>query len=84
MSSSSAPSARSSASSTSLAWTAPAEPDGETGYDHVPGLLTQLSREPRERPRIEVADRPLDDLEYDDVRLREYDPAPGLEFAVAE
>jgi thymidylate synthase len=63
---------------------APAEPDGETGYDHVPGLLTQLSREPRERPRIEVADRPLDDLEYDDVRLREYDPAPGLEFAVAE
>jgi len=63
--------------------TAPPEP-GEEGYDHVPGLLTQLSREPRQRPTIEVADRPLDALEYDDVRLHGYDPAPGLEFAVAE
>jgi thymidylate synthase len=63
---------------------APDEPEGTLGYDHVPGLLTQLSRDPRERPRIEVANRPLDDLEYEDIRLREYDPAPGLEFAVAE
>ena len=63
--------------------TAPPEP-GEEGYDHVPGLLTQLSREPRQRPTIEVADRPLDALEYDDVQLNGYDPAPGLEFAVAE
>jgi thymidylate synthase len=62
---------------------APPEPDGE-GYDHVPGLLTQLAREPGERPRIEVADRPLDELEYDDVRLQEYDHDPGIEFAVAE
>ena len=67
-----------------LAEEAPAEPEDEAGYDHVPGLLTQLSREPRERPRIEVADRPLDELAYEDVRLHDYDPAPGLEFAVAE
>ena len=63
--------------------TAPPEPDGE-GYDHVPGLLTQLSREPRDQPEIEVADRPLDALAYEDVQLHGYDPAPGLEFAVAE
>jgi thymidylate synthase len=62
---------------------APAEPDGE-GYDHVPGLLRQLTRKPRDRPRIEVADKPLDDLTYDDIQLHEYDPADGLEFAVAE
>jgi thymidylate synthase len=55
-----------------------------SNYDHVPNLLTQLTREPRERPRIEIADEPLDELEHDDIRLREYDPAPGLEFAVAE
>jgi thymidylate synthase len=66
-----------------LETTAPAEP-GEAGYDHVPGLLTQLSREPRPRPRIEVADRPLEELSYDDIGLEGYDPAPGLEFAVAE
>ncbi len=63
---------------------APPEPDGKEGYDHVPGLLTQLSREPRERPRISVADKPLDELEYDDVQLTEYDPEPGISFAVAE
>jgi thymidylate synthase len=63
---------------------APAEPDGETGYDHVPGLLTQLSRTPGERPQIEVADKPLEELEYDDITLEGYDPEPGISFAVAE
>ncbi len=61
--------------------TAPPDPEG---YDHVPGLLTQLTREPRERPRIEVADRPLDAITADDITLRGYDPAPPLDFAVAE
>ena len=63
---------------------APDEPDAAADYDHVPGLLTQLSREPRSRPRIEIADRPLDELEYDDIRLSAYDPAPGISFGVAE
>ncbi|MCY4730257.1 thymidylate synthase [Natronomonas gomsonensis] len=62
---------------------APAEPDDE-GYDHVPGLLQQLTRQPGERPRIEVADKPLENLTYDDIQLHEYDPEDGLEFAVAE
>jgi thymidylate synthase len=64
--------------------TAPPEPDAEEGHDHVPGLLEQLSREPRERPRVEVADRPLDELTADDISLHGYDSAPGLRFAVAE
>jgi thymidylate synthase len=66
-------------------WLETAAPAEEReGYDHVPGLLTQLSREPRDRPRIDIADKPLDDLGYDDFELSGYDPAPGLEFAVAE
>ena len=63
---------------------APAERDGEEGYDHVPGLLEQLSREPRDRPRIEIADKPLDELTFEDVELREYDSADGISFSVAE
>ena len=63
---------------------APDEPGESDGYDHVPGLLTQLSRHPRSRPRIEIADKPLDDLDFDDIELKEYDPAEGIEFAVAE
>ena len=64
--------------------TAPAEADGEAGYDHVPGLLEQLSRTPRERPQIEIADVPLDKLTYDDIEVVDYDCAEGLSFAVAE
>ena len=67
-----------------LADAAPAESGGEEGYDHVPGLLEQLSREPRDRPRIEIADVPLDELRYDDVEVVDYDSADGLSFAVAE
>ena len=65
-------------------WIEDSAPPDPEGYDHVPGLLTQLTREPRERPTIELADRPLADLGPEDVTLREYDPAPALEFAVAE
>ena len=61
-----------------------APPEDEDRYDHVPGLLTQLTREPRERPSIEIAEKPLDELEYGDFELVDYDPAPAISFAVAE
>ena len=64
--------------------TAPAEADGEERYDHVPGLLEQLSRTPRDRPRIEIADKSLDDLTDDDIEVVGYDSADGISFAVAE
>ena len=63
---------------------APPEAEGDEGSDHVPELLTQLTREPRDRPEIEIADKPLDELEFDDIQLREYSAHPGLSFAVAE
>jgi thymidylate synthase (EC 2.1.1.45) len=63
---------------------APEEPADSQGYDHVPGLLTQLSREPRRRPAIEMADKPLDALGFDDIELLNYNPADGISFAVAE
>ncbi|TQQ79009.1 thymidylate synthase [Halonotius roseus] len=63
---------------------APDETEETEGYDHVPGLLTQLSREPRSRPRIEIADKPLDSLDFEDIELLDYDPADGISFAVAE
>ena len=63
---------------------APAEGEGEAGFDHIPNLLEQLSRQPRSLPTVEVADKPLDDLGVDDVTLSGYDPHPRLHFAVAE
>jgi thymidylate synthase len=64
--------------------TAPQEADDETGYDHVPGLLEQLSREPLDRPEITIADRPLEELGAEDIQLRDYESHPGIRFAVAE
>lgn len=63
---------------------APSEPEDKQNYDHVPGLLEQVSREPYSRPQIEVADRPIDDLTYDDIELSDYECHPGIKFAVAE
>ena len=67
-----------------LTETAPEEAPDSEGYDHVPGLLTQLSREPRSRPTIDIADKPLEELEFEDIQLENYDPADGIRFAVAE
>ena len=50
--------------------------------DDVPRAGRHEDRQPPESGR--AADRPLDNLAYEDVRLRGYDPAPGIEFAVAE
>ncbi len=63
---------------------APEEREGEERYDHVPGLLKQLSREPRERPSMTISDKPLDELEFEDFELSGYDPHPGIKFSVAE
>jgi thymidylate synthase len=62
---------------------APPEPGAENA-DHVPNLLEQLTRVPRDRPTIDIADKSIDDLEFEDFQLRDYDSAPGLDFAVAE
>lgn len=52
-------------------------------YDHVPGLLEQLERTPRERPRLHIANKPLDELTFEDFSLTDYHPDPKIDFAVA-
>jgi len=54
------------------------------GYDHIPGLLLQLSRDPRPRPTIEIADKPLDEIEFEDIQLKNYESAEAIDFKVAE
>jgi thymidylate synthase len=60
---------------------APEDPDS---LDHVPGLLEQLEREPRAPPALDIADKPLEELEFEDFTLRDYDPDDGIYFGVAE
>ncbi|AFZ74484.1 thymidylate synthase [Natronobacterium gregoryi] len=63
---------------------APPEAEGDERLDHVPGLLEQLSRDPLERPTLEVADASIDDLTYEDVSLQGYESHEGIQFSVAE
>jgi thymidylate synthase len=65
-------------------WVEREAPAQDEPHDHVPGLLTQLTREPRERPTLSIGDGPLDELEAADFELLGYDPAPAIRFAVAE
>lgn len=65
------------------AWLEARAPAGD-GYDHVPNLLTQLTRAPLERPRLTVANVPIDELAVEDIQLSEYKSADRLEFKVAE
>ena len=55
------------------------------GYDHVPGLLEQLSREPKHRSHLEIADgTTIQNASYDDFDLTEYECYDGIGFSVAE
>ena len=65
-------------------WLVRENPHEDEGYDHVPNLLTQLTREPLGRPSLTVADVPLDELEFDDIQLEHYRSHGPLSFAVAE
>ena len=66
-------------------WIEREAPDEEVeNADHVPNLLEQLARDPLSRPAIHVADKPLDELQFEDIEVRDYESHPGLRFAVAE
>lgn len=70
-------------------WIDKVAPAGKTDsqgnpYDHVPGLLRQLSRDSHDRPRISVADKTLDELRVTDISLEEYSSHDGIPFGVAE
>ncbi|MBN2049398.1 MAG: thymidylate synthase [Spirochaetales bacterium] len=57
--------------------------DAHIYMDHVEGLKEQLTRKPRPRPKLEIADKALADLTFEDVRLTGYDPHPLIRFPVA-
>lgn len=62
---------------------APAELPGKEGQDHVTAILEQLSREPKKLPKLEIADKPFDELEYDDFKIIGYKPHPLIKRAMA-
>lgn len=70
--------------------TAPNDPEENAdnhnyGYDHVPGLLEQLSREPKSRSNLRIDDgTTIENATYDDFKLKNYESYDGIGFSVAE
>ncbi len=52
-------------------------------YDHVAGLRAQLGRAPKPLPRLVIADKPFDELAFEDFELVGYSCHEPIRFKVA-
>lgn len=59
-------------------------PEQEENYDHIPGLLNQMTRASHNLPKVDIANESVDNIEYKDIELLEYESHDSISFAVAE
>jgi thymidylate synthase len=52
-------------------------------YDHLEGLKEQLKREPLELPQLKIAQKPIDELTFEDFQLIGYKHHDRIKFEVA-
>ena len=52
-------------------------------FSHVPGLREQLEREPLALPELRIADKPFEELAFEDFELVGYEHHPPIRFRVA-
>ncbi len=57
--------------------------DAHIYENHVDGLKEQLKREPRKLPKLTIKSKPLDELEFSDFELVDYNPHDSIRFPVA-
>jgi thymidylate synthase len=57
--------------------------DAHVYLNHVEGVKTQLAREPKPLPRLVLADKPVLEMTFEDVKLEGYEHHPFIKFPVA-
>lgn len=57
--------------------------DAHVYVNHIEHLKEQLQRTPRPLPHVDIADKPMDELTFEDFALTGYDPWPAIKFEVA-
>lgn len=57
--------------------------DAHIYVNHIDGLKMQLKRTPRALPRVEIAKKPLEQLEFEDFALVGYESDDPIKFPVA-
>ncbi|MFK5956535.1 MAG: thymidylate synthase [Planctomycetota bacterium] len=57
--------------------------DAHLYQNHLDGIRTQLERTPGSLPQLAVAHKPLDEIQYEDIQIHNYEHAPFIKFEVA-
>jgi thymidylate synthase len=57
--------------------------DAHIYENHIDGLKEQLKREPKALPQLKIANKPIDELSFEDFELMNYNPHPAIKFPVA-
>jgi thymidylate synthase len=57
--------------------------DAHIYENHIEGLKEQLKREPGALPQLEITDKPIDELQFEDFNLKNYNPQDPIKFPVA-
>ena len=57
--------------------------DAHIYKNHVDGVRKQLDRTPGELPRVEISNKPMNDLVFEDITLHDYEHAPFIKFEVS-
>ncbi len=57
--------------------------DAHIYVNHIDGLKEQLKRRPKRLPRLEIAQKPIDDLRFEDFNLIGYECDEPIKFEVA-
>jgi thymidylate synthase len=57
--------------------------DAHIYVNHIDGLKEQLTREPKALPKLKIAGKSIDDLQFEDFVLEDYEHHPHIKFEVA-
>ena len=57
--------------------------DAHIYENHIEGLKEQLTRETLKLPKIKIADKPFNELTFEDITLEDYESHPVIKFEVA-
>ena len=57
--------------------------DAHIYENHVEGLKEQIMREPMKLCKVKIADKPFNELSFDDIEFLDYESHPLIKFEVA-
>lgn len=57
--------------------------DAHIYRNHLPGIIEQLDRTPKLPPRVVIANKPFDEIRFEDITLHNYQHHPAIKFEIA-